>query len=89
MDETYHLSNPKNSQNKFFWVTISQNSSTLTQHKQQIAAEHRNNQHGYSKQEHNTNSKLLQNINNNTLTLKQKLIYPISQKLLFCTPCKL
>lgn len=21
MDETYHLSNPKNNQNKFFWVT--------------------------------------------------------------------
>ena len=40
---------------------ISQNSSTLTQQKQQIAAEHRNNQRGYSKQEHNTNSKQLQN----------------------------
>ena len=40
---------------------ISQNSSTLTQQKQQIAAEHRNNQRGYYKQEHNTNGKPLQN----------------------------
>ena len=80
MDETHHLSNPKNSPKKIFRVTsrtsfflkneinsrqikqkISQNSSTLTQQKQQIAAEHRNNQRGYSKQEHNTNRKPLQN----------------------------
>ena len=88
MDETHHLSNPKNSLKKIFWVTsrtsiffyfkneinsrqikqkISQNSSTLTQQKQQIATEHRNNHRGYSKQEHNTNSKTLQNTQTITL----------------------